>query len=324
MPDALKAGPATLDELATTTNSHSDRLGQVLRILCHHGIFTCDEDTGKYSNSAASALLCSDHWTQWHNWVTLYGNQFYDISRGIPGAIKKNATRTAAQINYATDDDMFSFFKAQAWVPQLHRTLGGAAAAQMPGIIADYPWDEVSHDLVMDIGGGGGAFLANLLRKHPTMKGGIFDLPHVIEHTRPFFRPGGQYADIGERVSDPDIVGGDFFKSVPRCAVYTMKWCLHDWKETQALAILNTIRSNIVLGPKSRLIVLESILADGHSERLSQYGDINMFMTINGQERTEEQWNALAGLSGWKIERIYSLRRAWVKAMDFRPIEPDE
>lgn len=176
----------------------------------------------------------------------------------------------------------------------------------------------------MDIGGGGGAFLANLLREHPTMKGGIFDLPHVIEHTRPFFRPGGQYDDIGERVSDPDIVGGDFFKSVPRCAVYTMKWCLHDWKETQALAILKTIRSNIVLGPKSRLIVLESILADGHSERLSQYGDINMFMTINGQERTEEQWNALAGLSGWKIERIYSLRRAWVKAMDFRPIEPDE
>lgn len=323
MPDALKTGPATVDELATTTNSHRDRLGQVLRILSNQGIFMYDEDTGQYSNNATSTLLCSDHWTQWHNWVTLYGNQFYDIARGIPDATKKDATRSAAQINYGTEDDMFSFFKAQAWVPQLHRTLGGAASAQMPGMIADYPWDEVSHDLVMDIGGGGGSFLANLLREYPTLTGGIFDLPHVIKHTRPFFRPGGQYSDIGGRVLDSDIVEGDFFKSVPRCAVYTMKWCLHDWKDSQALEILKTIRSHIVPSPKSRLVVLESILADGHSGRLSQYGDINMMMTINGQERTEKQWYALASQSGWKIERIYSLRRAWVKALDFRPIGRD-
>jgi len=320
VPDALEKGPMTLDELANATNSRSDRLGQILSILYNHGIFIFDDSTGRFSNSAASSLLRSEHWTQWHNWVTLYGNQFYDIARGIGMSIRGDATRSAAQTNYDTDDDMFSYFRSQGWVPELHRTLGGGAAAQMPGILEDYPWHEVADGLIIDIGGGGGAFMAGLLRQYPTMQGGIFDLHHIIVHVRPFFRPGGQYSDIGSQVSDENLVSGDFFESVPACTVYTMKWCLHDWKDAQAVAILKKIHEGIVLGPNSRLIVLESVLAKGHSSRLSQYGDINMMMTTNGQERTEEQWRSLAKLSGWKIERIWDLRRAWVKAMDFRPV----
>ncbi|KAI1457504.1 O-methyltransferase-domain-containing protein [Annulohypoxylon moriforme] len=320
VPDALEKGPATLDKLAEMTHSRSDRLGQVLHILCSHGIFAYDAATGTYSHTSASSLLRSSHWTQWHNWVTLYGDQFYDIARGIPDSTREDATRWAAQINYDTDDNMFSFFRSQGWVPQLHRTLGGGAAAQMPGILEDYPWHEVAGGLVMDIGGGGGAFIAGLMRKYPTMRGGIFDLPHVIDHVRPFFRGEGQFSDIGDRVDDGDLIGGDFFESVPPCTVYTMKWCLHDWKDPQAIAILKIIRQNIVIEPNSRLIVLESILSDDHSARLSQYGDINMMMTANGQERTEAQWRNLAALSGWEIRKIWDLRRAWVKAMDFRPI----
>ncbi|ETS77618.1 hypothetical protein PFICI_09680 [Pestalotiopsis fici W106-1] len=331
VPDVLhQSGPITLEQLAERTGSRSDRLAQVLRILCNEGIFRHDDDQdeggGTYSNSAASRLLCADHPSQWHNWVRLYGNQFYDMARGIPGAVQRAATRSAAQINYDTDDTMFTYFQHRGWVPELHRTFGSGALAQMPGLVADYPWDEVAgggSNLVMDIGGGGGGFLAGLLRNYPTMRGGIFDLPHVIEHARPFFRPGGQYADVADRVSDQDLVGGDFFKSVPECEVYTIKWCLHDWKDSQVIEILKTIHRSIIPSSRSRLVVLESILEDTHSSRLSQYGDLNMMMTIGGQERTVKEWTTLAGIAGWRIERIWDLRRAWVKAMDFRPISQD-
>ncbi|KAK8044760.1 hypothetical protein PG993_004784 [Apiospora rasikravindrae] len=328
LPDTLeKEGPMDLKALAEATGSRPNILGQILHILRAQGIFRYEDETGRYANSAASSLLRSDHWTQWHNWATMYGTQFYDIARGIPAVVRKeddgDATttqRSAAQVNYDTDEDMFSYFRTRGWVPELHRTLSGGAAAQMPGILADYPWVEVGEGLVMDIGGGQGQLLAALLREFPRMRGGLFDLPHIIEHARPFFRPGGQYEDVGERIADAEMVAGDFFQSVPPAAVYTMKWCLHDWKDAQAVEILKNISQSMVPGPNSRLVLLESILADSHSGRLSQYGNINMMMTVGGQERTEKQWHDLAARSGWRIERVYNLRRAWVKAMELRQI----
>lgn len=318
VPDALEKGPLSIEELAEATKSRSDRLNQVLHILSTAGIFHRDETSKSYSNSPASSLLRSGHRDQWQNWARLYGNQFYDIARGIPESTREDAVRWAAQINYNTDDNMFSFFKAQGWVPELHRTLGGGAAAQMPGILEDYPWHEVADGLIVDVGGGSGAFLAGLLRRYGTMKGGIYDLPYVIDHVRPFFQPGGEYGDVADQVPGENLIGGDFFKSIPPSAVYTMKWCLHDWKDAQATEILKMIRASIVPGPTSRLIVLESILSNDQSGRLSQYGNINMMMTADGQERTEEQWRNLALGSGWRIDKIWDLRGAWVKAMDFR------
>ena len=98
-----------------------------------------------------------------------------------------------------------------------------------------------------------------------------------------------------------------------------MKWVLHDWKDDDAATILRNIRKAIVEGPKSRLIVLESILADGRMGRLSRYGDINMMMTANGQERDEKQWRVLAEKAGWRVTGIYDLRNAWVKAIELKP-----
>jgi hypothetical protein len=315
----LSKGPLSLTELADVTGSHSDRLGQILHILSNSGIFYYDETSQKFSNSPASLLLQTDHWAQWGNWVSLYGNQFYDIARGIPDSTRKDATRWGAQINYDTDKNMFTYFQEQGWVPQLHKTLGGGATAQMPGIIEDYPWKDVEEEVVMDVGGGGGALIAGLLQKYPNMRGGVFDLPNVIDHIRPFYQAEGQYSDLGNRVEEY-LVAGDFFKTIPAYKVYTMKWVLHDWKDKEAVEILSNIRKSLVEGPRSRLIVLESVLSSKHSGRLSQYGDINMMMTANGQERTEQQWQWLAEQSGWKIVRIYDLRRAWVKALDLRPI----
>ncbi|KAI0419767.1 S-adenosyl-L-methionine-dependent methyltransferase [Xylaria grammica] len=318
IPDALEKMPMSLDELAEITHSHRDRLGQVMHILRNQGIFVYNESDRRYYNSPASSLLLSNHWTQWHNWVSLYGTQFYDIARGIPDSTIKNAPRTAAQVNYDTDCDMFTFFREQQWVPQLLQTLGGGATAQLPGMLADYPWHEVANGLVMDIGGGGGDFIAGLLRKYPKMQGGLFDQPHAIEHFRQSLALGGKLYDIKEQVRDENIVAGNFFESIPRCTVYTMKWCLHDWKDPEAILILKNIRDAIVPGPHNRLIVFESVISDRHSDRLSHYGDINMMMTINGQERSKDDWERLAKASGWELEGMFDLRRAWVKALDFR------
>ncbi|MCJ1348215.1 hypothetical protein MMC31_006446 [Peltigera leucophlebia] len=297
IPDILAKGPRSLTDLAAASKAQPRRLGQILWVLYNSGIFNFDEETGLYSNNRTSTLLQSDHWTQWHNWVDLHGNEFYDIARGIPASVHQDT----------------------GWLPRLHRTLGGGAIAQAPGILEDYAWEEVADRTVLDIGGGGGSLIASLLRKHENMRGGVYDLPSVIEHTAVFFAPGGQFEDLGPRVPKENLIAGDFLKSVPAFEVYTMKWVLHDWKDEDALQILSNIRKAIIPGPKSRLVVLESILSGGRMGQLSRYGDIQMMMTANGQERTEKEWRKLAEHSGWKVTGIFPLRNAWVQAIELKP-----
>lgn len=319
IPDILATGPKSVLDLAKTSSANAQRLSQILKPLYNNGIFEYDASTSMYSNNHVSELLCSDHWTQWRNWVELYGNQFYDIARGIPESIRDGQARWAAQINYDTDNNMFTYFQSQGWIPQLHRTLGGGATAMAPGILADYPWEQVADKTVLDIGGGGGALVASLLRKHETMCGGVFDLKGVIDHTRPFFAEGGQFEDLEARVPSQNLIPGDFLEWIPSFEVYIMKWVLHDWKDNESATILKNIRRAIITGEKSRLVLLESILSDGRSGRLSRYGDINMMMTANGQERTEMQWRKLAEDAGWKVTGIFPLRSAWVQAIELKP-----
>ena len=316
----MSQGPLTLDDLAALAHAKPDRLKQILRSLHTNNIFAYNETTDHYANNYVSQLLRSDHWTQWCNWVDLYGNEFYKIAGGIPEAVKADGEkreRSAAQIVFDTDEDMFTYFQRQGWVRRLHRTLGGGAKAMAPGILTDYPWQDLADTTVLDIGGGGGALTASLLRAHPTMRGAIFDLPAVIDHVGPFFKPEGQFSDVGSRVTH--LIPGNFLEEIPCFTAYTIKWVLHDWNDGDAVKILRNVRTAIKEGPASRLVILESVLSGRRSGRLSVYGDINMMMTANGQERTEKQWRALAAESGWMTHSIHSLRNAWVQAIDLRP-----
>lgn len=218
---------------------------------------------------------------------------------------------------------MFTYFRNQSWVPQLHRTFGAGATAQAPGTLADYPWAEVGDETVIDIRDGEDALIALLLRAHASMRGAIYDLPHVIEHSAPFFHtPDGKFADLADRVPRENLIGGDFFHSIPPGTVYTMKWTLHDWKDREATAILRNIRKAIIPGPNSRLVVLECILAPGQSSRLSRYADMNMMVAANGTERMERDWQHLARQSGWRIVRTVSLRNVWPCVIEMRPDVP--
>lgn len=320
VPDILRDGPVSHKQVSETADARPDRLRQIMRTLVNNGVFEHDATTDSYQNNRTSRLLRSDHWTQWRNWIDLYGNEFYDMSRGIPLSCKKDATRAPAQINFDTDKSMFTYFTEKGWMPKFFKTLSGGAIAMAPGILEDYPWHEVAGTTILDLGGGSGGLVALLLRGLPAMKGGVFDLAKGIEQARMNFHGEvGEYKDVGQRVPDENLIIGDFLKQVPSFEVYTMKWCLHDWDDKCATTILQNVRRAIKKGPLSRLVVLESILQDGHMGRMSRYGDLNMMVAVGGRERDRDDWNRLASLSGWKINRTYTLRNAWPSAIEFSP-----
>ncbi|KAK2729269.1 cytochrome p450 oxidoreductase [Colletotrichum kahawae] len=322
IPDILGQRPGlTVSHSAETAGAREDRLRPVMRLLYNNGLFVYDAASDTYTNNSRSDLLKSDHWTQWHTWVELYATEFYDMARGIPDSLRADSTRTAAQINYDTDDDIFTYFQKRGWLPRVHRAFNASQMAQAAGILADYPWGDVADRVILDIGGGGGALLASLLREYPSMRGGIFDLPAVIDHTRPFFHSaGGQFSDVGDRILAEYLIAGDFLTGpIPRHEVYVMKWCLHNWLDPDVKTILRNIRDAILVQEKSRLVVLDAVLQDRAMGRLAQYGDVQMLMTAKGRERTEKEWRQLAETSGWKVQKIYTLRNAWVNAIELRP-----
>ncbi|KAK7516270.1 hypothetical protein IWZ03DRAFT_423611 [Phyllosticta citriasiana] len=118
------------------------------------------------------------------------------------------------------------------------------------------------------------------------MRGGIFGQPHVIDNVKPFFHTmNAQFADLAARVPVENL------------------WTLHYWREEDARRILSNIAKAIIPGDNSRLIVLESILDMTHSSRLARYGDMNMMISVDGVERTWDEWSALADSSGWVITK---------------------
>jgi len=242
------------------------------------------------------------------------------MARGIPASCEKDAVRMPAQINFDTDLDMFTYFAEQGWLTRLHKTLSGGAIAQAPGIIEDYPWEEIKGTTFLDVGGGTGGLVALVVRKFRYIQAGILDLPKVIDAARQKFHTGdGEFCDVGAQVAYENLIAGDFLLEIPKFEVYTMKWCLHDWDDSKALKILGNIRASILKGPRSRLIIFESMLTDGRTGRLSRYGDITMMVSASGQERDESQWRALAQQSGWQVSKIYSLRNSWPCAIELIP-----
>jgi hypothetical protein len=133
----------------------------------------------------------------------------------------------------------------------------------------------------------------------------------VIEHAKANFHGAqGQYADVKDQIPPGNLIAGDFFKTVVESEVYTMKWCLHDWDDANTIIILKNIRNAVRRRSLSRLVILESVLKDGHVGRMSSYADVNMMVAVGGQERDDMQWRKLADKTGWELRRSFSLRNA--------------
>lgn len=334
VPDILgEHGPLPVSELASHANIQPERLDQLLDALTNKGIFTKmskpdgSASSAIYANNRASTLLMRSHWTQWHRWADLYPNDFYNIASAIPQAVATGESRNAAQIGYGIDVNttLFGYLETQpALAEKFHRTLGAGAGAQAAGLPVDYPWgDELAGECVLDIGGGNGEFLASILRGHPSLRGSILELGNVVDLAKnEFFGETGRFRDVAHQVTD--LIKGNFLQAVPPSKIYVMKWCLHNWGDDMVVKILQNVRRAILVGDvgkvEPRFLIFESVKEPGRSGRLARYGDLVMMMTTNGKERYLDDWKRLARLGGWRVEKVYPIRRAWPCAIDLRPV----
>ncbi|KAL7752302.1 hypothetical protein RI367_002348 [Sorochytrium milnesiophthora] len=161
-----------------------------------------------------------------------------------------------------------------------------------PGLISDFDWGKFDGQVVCDVGGGSGTFLAALLTAYPTLKGILFDSPEVIDEAKREWKE--KYpADLLNRV---EFASGSFFDGVPAGAdVYSLRSILHDWDDYASLRILRVIRQQIAANQRETPGALIWIDQEMFVPQplLTSIADMQMMAMLGGRERWHEQKVAL-------------------------------
>jgi hypothetical protein len=90
--------------------------------------------------------------------------------------------------------------------------------------------------MIVDVGGGHGAFLAHILERNTQASGVLFDAPSVIADATSVIE---DYVVQGHA----EKVGGNFSEAVPSGGdAYVLRNIVHDWDGDQAITLLKNCR----------------------------------------------------------------------------------
>ncbi len=277
--DALAGGPRPVTELAEELGAHPDTLHRILRALASDGVFAEDEP-GVFRNTDASKLLRTEHPDAWPDFAHLFGGAFYRATESLDA-------RTSHSIFAETfGDDFWTWLAAHPDERAIFdRAMSGGKGRSGERLSAlDWHGDET----VVDVGGGNGALLHDLLARVPDVRGIVLDLPETVRDE-----------DLGDRI---EFVEGSFFDSVPAGDVYVLSGILHDWDDERAGAILRTIRAGAPA--EARLVIVESVIGPGNDPNGAKWLDLLMLVLIDGRERTETEWRTLLEGAGFVVDEI--------------------
>ena len=288
--DILKEQSRSIDELAEQTQTHAESLYRMMRMLASQGIFREVKERRFITTSLARPLeddqiryLILSHLTSRHFFM------FADLMTAV-----KTGKRVSDKF---AGDDLFKHLgrdeQRNEW---FNKAMSNVSKMQVPAILSVFSFKPFGR--IIDVGGGHGLFLAAILQKNARCKGVVFDLPQAILKTRTLI----DAYSLGDRL---EMVGGDFFESVPGGGdLYMMKSVLHDWDDESSIKILNNVRE--AMSPSSRLLIIEAVIEEGNTPSFGKMTDILMMVALGGKERTRAQFESLLSQTGFKIRKIHS------------------
>ena len=292
--DLLTEGSRSIAELAQASGSHAPTLYRMMRALASVGIFLETEDQHfeltpmaeclKTGAMRCMALMFNSEWNDQAWEYFLYsvktGETPFEKAHGMPVSEWLAMHPEAAEV----------FNQANA-----------VKAASSHRAIVDV-YDFSGLNTVIDVGGGIGALMVEILTANPLMKGIVVDAPSVIHEARKFIQARG----IEDRCQ---TVAGDFFQNVPAGSdAYILSNILHDWPDRQCRTILAHCRQ--AMKTESRLLVVEMIIPPGNEPSIAKLLDLEMLVITGGRERTETEFKNLFESAGLKISRIFPTRES--------------
>lgn len=293
--DAIGDEEPTVENLAARYSIPATRMVRLLRALAAVGLCT-ERGEGRYALTEMGALLRTDHPDSAHSLVRMFTDEV--ILGAWPRLLYSVRTGDPAF------DTLFGmpFFEYVKDKPELS-ALFNAAMGQTTRTIAQrlpdvHDFSDVTR--AMDIGGGDGTLLAEVLRRNPGLRGVVYD--NAEEVMTQVAETAGA-AGVANRCS---VVLGDFFQDVPDGAdLHMLKSVLHDWDDDRAAMILD--HSRAALPEHGRLLIIEPVLPDTvptDADPWPYLSDLNMLVLLNGRERTRGDFERLCTRSGFTITGV--------------------
>ena len=279
VPEALVSGPRPATELAAEAGIDADVLHRVLRALASDGIFA-EEEPGVFRHNGVSEELRESAAS---GFTHLFGGVFYDAV----GTLDRAAATGDTTFDEAFGSDFWTWLAERSEERTAFDQAMAGGKAEPAGRLAELGWR--AGELVVDVGGGNGTLLVELLRLRPELRGIVFDLPETHRDESVF----------GERLR---FVVGSFFEGVPAGDTYVLSRILHDWGDEPAAAILLTIRA--AAPDHARLVIVDSVIPAGNEPHGAKWLDLLMLAIAGGRERTAEEWRALLERTGWQPDRV--------------------
>jgi hypothetical protein len=277
-------GTATIDELARAAPAHAPSLHRVIRQLVERGVFTEDTPGVIGLNAAARALRDPG--------VRL-GFDLRGIGGRMAGAWSTllDAVRTGEPAYHRVFGRPFwDDLDAHPEVAASFDALMGPAGHGTPDadVLVDRDWAAVR--TVVDVGGGTGALLAEILRAHPHVSGVLVDRPSTLARAVPLLEAAGLRSRVtlaAQSFFDPLPPGGD---------LYVLKNVLADWPDREAQALL--AQCSRAAHPAGRIAIVGGVSPDP-AEIASP--ELLMLVLVGGRARTLSEFRELAASAGLSI-----------------------
>ncbi len=280
--ELIAAGKNEIAELAAAAGCDSYALGQVLTYLVGKGVFE-EATPGRFAlNQAARGLLEP-------------GQRIGLDLEGIGGRMA-HAWGTLLSYVRTGAPAYHERFGRPFWADlDAHPEVGASFDALM-GLVGhgspdpEFPiaggWEKVHR--IVDVGGGTGEMLAELLRRHPAIHGTLVDFPRTVARAGSMFAAAG----VAERVT---VVGQSFFDPLPAGAdLYLLRKILNGCPDREARAVLGRCA-----WPRGQVVALWFW---GASVRTASARALSIEMVLlGGKHRTVAEFEELARETGLEV-----------------------
>jgi 2,7-dihydroxy-5-methyl-1-naphthoate 7-O-methyltransferase len=283
VPDHIEAGKTEIGALAAATGADTDSLQRVLQHLVSKGVFE-EPEPGRFALNDAARELMTEGSRLVFNLDSLGGRMAHAWGTLL------SAVRTGKPVY----QELFgrTFWEDLEAHPQIAAdfdALMGPAGHGVPDpqvLVDGNEWTAIR--TVVDVGGGTGSLLAEILRAHAHVRGTLVDLPRAVARSAEVFEKAG----VADRAT---AVAQSFFDPLPAAAdVYVLKNVLGDWPDAEAQAILR--RCAEAARPSGRVVTF------GPGDKPSP--ELLMLVLVGGRGRSLEDFRKLAQGAGLEITGV--------------------
>ena len=287
-----------IDQLAKKTKTNPIALERLLRALKQFSLLE-ERDGGFLLSALGRSLISSAFASAQHSALLIHG-EIGATWRGLSETIRSG--ESSFKNNYGIE--LFEYFEkkpSRRAIFDSSQNMG--LDLEISNLLANL---ELGNDeTIIDIGGGSGHLLLNILENWPNSNGILVDLPIATEIAQKYLKDQGK-PDFFE------IKIGDFFKSLPsNGSVYLLSHVLHDWSDENCKKILATCRR--CMPNNAKLVVVDLVIRDNVDKvtdttaAMMDLYMLSLFGTDGGKERSEDEFLNLIEDSGFLVEKIKNL-----------------